>query len=300
MRSVVAGVKLTKESAYGELAIYVNQRCGTNWDKKQAESRYKAYLKCFKETKRKYLNPCGEKYCISEADRAKKITTIEDKLNADCPYYARMDQLFGERQNVQPSYIMEPGIIVTPSGCNVNGEDDELSIVEGEESEDEAENRSNSGSQDQISSVSSDFSPVMTPTPAVAAAPPKPAEPKKRPLVTHMPDDLVSKCAASAASNEDKVSVLKRQKKDLVSSYTEAKSKELDLLSSRLEWEKTTAETDLKLKEADLKLKEAELRLKESLALKDIDAVTKRALMVSLVTAGKSPEEIQNYFAMLL
>jgi hypothetical protein len=73
MRSVVAGAKLTKDSAYVDLADYVNQKCGCNWDKKQAEARYKAYLKLFKETKRKYLNPCGEKYCIGPADRAKEI-----------------------------------------------------------------------------------------------------------------------------------------------------------------------------------------------------------------------------------
>ena len=98
---VIAGAKLTKEAGYSALATFVNQKCGTSWTSKMGEARYKTYLKLFKETKRDYLNPCGKKYCLSDLDISNGLTTIESKLESECPLYARMDRLFGEKQNVK-------------------------------------------------------------------------------------------------------------------------------------------------------------------------------------------------------
>lgn len=109
MKGVVAGAKVTKEAGYSALADYVNQKCATSWTMKMAEARYKAYLKLFKETKRNFLNPCGEKYCLSDWDITKGLTTIELKLEYECPLFSRLDRLFGERQNVIPLIICEPG-----------------------------------------------------------------------------------------------------------------------------------------------------------------------------------------------
>lgn len=50
----------------------------------------------------------GEKYCVGPEDRAKGIDTIKGKLEADCPHFARMDVLFGGRQNVTPACVMVP------------------------------------------------------------------------------------------------------------------------------------------------------------------------------------------------
>ncbi len=41
---------------------------------------------------------------MSEEDIKKGITTIEEKLERDCMYFSRMDALFGDRQNVNPSH----------------------------------------------------------------------------------------------------------------------------------------------------------------------------------------------------
>jgi len=38
MKMVVAGARVTKTTAYQELALYVNQKCSTHWDGKAAES----------------------------------------------------------------------------------------------------------------------------------------------------------------------------------------------------------------------------------------------------------------------
>ena len=50
LRNPVTGAKVSKKSAYGDLADYVNQRCGTNWDEKAGGARYKAYVKLYKDT----------------------------------------------------------------------------------------------------------------------------------------------------------------------------------------------------------------------------------------------------------
>ena len=38
MRLVVAGAKVTKATAYNDLALHVNQKCNTNWDKEKHNS----------------------------------------------------------------------------------------------------------------------------------------------------------------------------------------------------------------------------------------------------------------------
>ena len=107
---VIAGTKLTKKYGYESLADYVNQKCGTSWTYENAEARYKAYLKMYKEISRAYRNPGEEKYCLGQSDYSKGITTIDQKLDKDCPSFHRMDRLFGSKQNVIPSYVMQSGL----------------------------------------------------------------------------------------------------------------------------------------------------------------------------------------------
>jgi hypothetical protein len=106
----VAGAKLTKKSAYEGLADFVNQKCGLKWDWRNAEARVRGYIKRFRSTKRAQLNPGGAKYNIGEEDKKKGIFSIEAKLNADCPNFARMDVLFGSRQNITPAFTLTPGM----------------------------------------------------------------------------------------------------------------------------------------------------------------------------------------------
>ena len=42
MNGVVAGAKVSKQSAYVSLAVFVNQRCGRKWDSKTTLNRYRA------------------------------------------------------------------------------------------------------------------------------------------------------------------------------------------------------------------------------------------------------------------
>ena len=110
MKMVVAGARVTKATAYQELAVYVNQKCSTHWDGKAAESRFRAYKKLYIDTKKKLEDPSGPKFCLSDADIAKGCNTIEKKLDQECPGFARMDILFGNKQNVKPHSTMQSGL----------------------------------------------------------------------------------------------------------------------------------------------------------------------------------------------
>jgi hypothetical protein len=47
---------------------------------------------------------------LSEAEISKGRNTIEKKLDVECPGYARMDSLFGMKQNVKPHSTMQSGL----------------------------------------------------------------------------------------------------------------------------------------------------------------------------------------------
>jgi hypothetical protein len=101
---VVAGKKVKKLDAYKSLAEYVNGACKTQWDHLNAKSRYDAYLKNYKEAARE-SHRTG--FGISEEDEVLNIRTIEEKLEHMCPYFSKMDVLFGDRQNVNPANVQE-------------------------------------------------------------------------------------------------------------------------------------------------------------------------------------------------
>lgn len=101
---VVAGQPLKKQDAYVSLAASVNSVCGSNWSSKNAKSRYEAYLKTYKETAQD-SNRTG--FGVTEEDNTNDIFTIMDKLESLCPFFYKMDNLFGSRQNVVPSNVQE-------------------------------------------------------------------------------------------------------------------------------------------------------------------------------------------------
>ena len=115
-----AGSALSKEGCYKDIADTVNQSCGTDWTPEACKGRVRAYLKLYKDTNSAYKNVNGAKFTLSASDIKVGITTIEKKLDKMCPCYQRMDNLFGGRQNVNPTTITEQ--------C---ASDDELSSNEG-------------------------------------------------------------------------------------------------------------------------------------------------------------------------
>lgn len=107
---VVAGKELTQARAFEHLADYVNSVAKANtevWNSKRAENSYRAMLKNYKEVAREHRSNCGTKFGLSEFDLRSGINTIEQKLEKLCPFYHRMDRLFGDRPNVIPPFLDE-------------------------------------------------------------------------------------------------------------------------------------------------------------------------------------------------
>ena len=111
---VVAGKKLKKTDAYNQLAAYVNEKLEYSdpeikWDVRVAKIRYESLLKTYKTTRDKYLDPGGKKFALTDSEVAQG-KTIDTKLNELCPFYQRWDNLYGGRQNVNPSSTLEVGL----------------------------------------------------------------------------------------------------------------------------------------------------------------------------------------------
>ena len=146
---VTAGAKLTKKYAYESLADYVNQKCGTSWTYENAEARLKAYLKLYKEISRVYRNPGEEKYCLGQSDFSKGITTLDQKLEKDCPMFLRMNCLFGGKQNIIPSYVMQSGLALSDRQPVPMGEEATSDSEEGAEEDADMQERGRDNSSEE-------------------------------------------------------------------------------------------------------------------------------------------------------
>ena len=102
--------------------------------------RYKSYITSYKKLRRKYKSVEGAKYCLGPADFAKGIDTIAKKLEKDLPGFARLEALFGGRQNIKPCSILEMNADVEEKEeekeRNYYYDDDDDASLPWEESED--------------------------------------------------------------------------------------------------------------------------------------------------------------------
>ena len=273
---------MSKAAGFKDMADYVNQKCGTKWTGNNAQSRFKAWLKNFKEIKRQYMDCNGEKYCLSQDDFRKKVYTIEAKLDNDCPFYNRMDNLFGERQNVVPSYVMQSTEFSQLTETQFTTYDDLSSDEDGEDNEEidavavnetvVAEaivslNASNISTPSALSSQSSSVHKSLT------------SSKRKH---GEIPEDLKEKSAAAISDcSAAKIIDQKKSRKDFGSCYVETKTMELSLLKERFDWEKENSERNI-LEET----KRTEIIAKED---------TKRSVMMKLIEQGKSPNTIKRF-----
>eukprot|EP00474_Spongospora_subterranea_P011618 CRZ12076.1 hypothetical protein [Spongospora subterranea] len=104
---MIAGQKLSKTAGFQAMATFVvNIRNTRSCTAAVAKSRYSSYRKRYKNAK-KISQPGATGHGITDIDRKKNITTIEQKLESMCPFFERMDRVLGNRQNVTPSAIAE-------------------------------------------------------------------------------------------------------------------------------------------------------------------------------------------------
>ncbi|KAA1078658.1 hypothetical protein PGTUg99_007867 [Puccinia graminis f. sp. tritici] len=94
---------ITKGAAYKRFAIYMNDssHSGLNLDGKLLRQRLVAYKKKFSDAKKK-SNSTGEG--TQEGD---ELRSYEDQLEEECPYYSRMDAIFGQKANYTPAGLFE-------------------------------------------------------------------------------------------------------------------------------------------------------------------------------------------------
>ena len=113
-QSVKAGLTLKKTYGFRLLADFVNERLGDpsrEWDVPHAKSIYESFLGRYKKVV-KFSSPAYTGEGVNADDIAKGITTIAEKQDSMFPAgFARMDALFGFRQNICPSVIVQLGIV---------------------------------------------------------------------------------------------------------------------------------------------------------------------------------------------
>lgn len=99
---------MTIQSAYTTLAKFVSDDISqiTRWTKDQASQRYKAMVKKYKETKMALDEKNGKKFGLSPEEFQDKMT-IERKLEKECYRFRDLDALYGDRQNVKPSFVAD-------------------------------------------------------------------------------------------------------------------------------------------------------------------------------------------------
>ena len=309
---VVAGTKLKKKDAYEQLALFVNQRCSTGWDLKNAEARYVSYLAKYKEVSRALANPGEAKYCLSQVELDDGLT-LESKLESDCAFFRRMEALFGSKQNVMPTHILQ---VVSALPTDI--------LVINNRSSDIEENNSSSDSEDEPvlpSLVLPAAAPLRTPTAAIAVVGAMSggsgsgsrawATTNKRNASVSTPligADLRALCAESvhdaAMDSDNKVSLHKKQKKDFTSVYADSRVMEITLEKEKFEWMRSNYDVEQRAKEkaaaAEIELKERGLAEETKRAEMGLTEETKRALMIECLKQGKTMEETKAYINFML
>jgi hypothetical protein len=103
---MVAGRSLRKMDAYKSLAAHVNNNTNSSWDSSSCKNRFETWMKQFKDAKEKSLRTG---FGVDDADRASGVTSISQKLTKLCDFYDKLDEYFGNRQNVNPECVNESG-----------------------------------------------------------------------------------------------------------------------------------------------------------------------------------------------
>ncbi|KAJ0412581.1 hypothetical protein ATCC90586_006948 [Pythium insidiosum] len=116
------GVGVTKIKGFGLMAAYVyksarrharaegvtDERHAFEWPAAVCQSRWKSHYKRYMKVRDRLEKQTG--YGITESMMAAGLT-LEDVIEQDCPYYRRIDAIFGQQSNVQPASAMyEPSI----------------------------------------------------------------------------------------------------------------------------------------------------------------------------------------------
>ena len=112
-----SGQKLTKTDGYKALAEWMNKMLkdpARIWTEKEGKSRWEACMVKYKNAFEQINSQTG--FGLTVKDEKMGICTIAEKADRLCPYYDRLNSLFGHRQNIRPSVIVEAGAPNLPEG----------------------------------------------------------------------------------------------------------------------------------------------------------------------------------------
>ncbi|KAI8136805.1 hypothetical protein BJV82DRAFT_675615 [Fennellomyces sp. T-0311] len=101
--------RMRKIAAFGEMSKAIKEATGVDWDAQMTKSRFESYKKQYTAA-RNLLNSSGFGREVTDEERKKSIHTIVDKMNALCYYYYKMDAIFGDRENINPSTVLHAGV----------------------------------------------------------------------------------------------------------------------------------------------------------------------------------------------
>lgn len=271
----------------------MNQKHNTVFTEKEIKYKYDWVLSKFKAAKEK-----------SETEK-----NIE-KLEEICPFYKELDQLFGNRQNVTPSSLLEP--IQIPERTENDDENILSSSLESLHITDETKNDTGSSSKKRKETEE------------------VPGSPTKKKQVTTKKKDLSSE-EKSSPFNSKTTSSGKNGKPDFTSSFLSSQKEKWQLDKERFEkeYEIKQQETELQAQrfdkelqlkqqenetitqlrkeelmrkkyetEANIKLREKELELQENLKKEEVRQ-TKMQLVKEMLSQGKSQDEIKELLELL-
>ena len=252
--------------------------------------------------------------------------TIEKKKEEECPFFARLDALFGGRANVTPANVMEGGYPELFSSAELSviatmdEEDDDDGDDEEDDDEEEAdddEEEANDEEEADDDEEDEDIETVRTPSlafssldavvtsPAVVTLPVVPLVAKtvkvtKKKAVkdssiltssstSGISAAVLSSCDAAVVDAEGNVTKGKG-KKDFGTCYAESRTEEFGIMRGEIELKKQIFEHEKLIAN-----KKMELEIKKA---NDNDA-TKTAITLQLIQSGKTPAETVEYLTAL-
>lgn len=230
-----------------------------------AKSRFESYYGAYKKTK---LASKGTGFGVTDEDKLKGITTVEEKLESLCPFFSSMDELFGSKPNVNPANVSESAVL-SDDCLSGNGSDhgslasNSADTIGNTDFPDTSMENTASSDHDNDEKESTSSAPLSAPA--------------KAHKVIRIPESKTPK------------------RKDFSSTYMEAQESLRELKRQAMEAERERAVKELRLREQELRIKEQEANLiKEQTSLK-LKEETRRMIMQSLIAQGMKAAEIKEF-----
>ncbi|KAJ0390487.1 hypothetical protein P43SY_010234 [Pythium insidiosum] len=232
------------------------------WDAKTCQSRWKSHFNRYKKVRVRVDKQTG--YGITDEMMA-AVITLETMLEKQCPFYSRIDSIFGEQANVSPaSEQTEP----------VLSDDDGVIDVDGV-------------IDDDFNMYQSDDNPGSDGESAVAAAP-------------ALASDTTPDAAAATADAKGTQKAMDCKRKDFCTQFSEAATERLQFEEKKLQREMEMREKQhqqsLEQQQRELYLREQELLLKKK---QQADAVMQKRdeernkMAMQLLLSGMTIEQVK-------